>query len=224
MTRVLVVEDESNIATLLQDDLQIEGYEVDVARDGESALEMVKHQNFDLILLDIMLPGKDGYDVCRQLRRHEISTPIIMLTAKGQEAEKVLGLELGADDYITKPFSPLELRARIKAVLRRSTQEQPRRYRFGECEFDFQRYELCREGHVVDLTPMELRLLAMFIQHRGRLLSRDQILDLAWGEEVYVTDRAVDTQVSNLRRKIETDPQSPTYITSIRGLGYRFDG
>ncbi|MFC1530045.1 response regulator transcription factor [Gemmatimonadota bacterium] len=224
MTRILVVEDESNIATLLHDDLQIEGYEVEVARDGESALEMAKEQNFDLILLDIMLPGKDGYEVCRQLRREDVSIPLIMLTARGQEAEKVLGLELGADDYITKPFSPLELRARIKAVLRRTTQDQPQRYRFGDCEFDFLRFELRQVGHVVDLTPMECRLLATFIQHRGHLLSRDQILDLTWGEEVYVTDRAVDTQVSNLRRKIETDPQSPTYIISVRGLGYRFDG
>ncbi len=224
MTRVLIVEDEDNIATLLRDDLKIEGYEAEIVSDGEQALAIVKEKDFDLILLDIMLPGMDGYEICRQLRRNETSIPIIMLTAKGQEAEKVLGLELGADDYITKPFSPLELRARIKAVLRRTSKDLPQRYQFGKLEFDFLRYELRQEDHAMDMTPMELRLLAMFIQHRGRLLSRDQILDLAWGEEVYVSDRAVDTQISNLRKKIEPDPQAPEFIISIRGMGYRFDG
>ena len=224
MTRVLVVEDEDNIATLLRDDLKIEGYEAEIVSDGEQALAIVKEKDFDLILLDIMLPGIDGYEICRQLRRDETSIPIIMLTAKGQEAEKVLGLELGADDYITKPFSPLELRARIKAVLRRTSKDLPQRYQFGKLEFDFLRYELRQEDHAMDMTPMELRLLAMFIQHRGRLLSRDQILDLAWGEEVYVSDRAVDTQISNLRKKIEPDPQAPEFIISVRGMGYRFDG
>ena len=224
MTRVLVVEDEDNIATLLRDDLKIEGYEAEIVSDGEQALAIVKEKDFDLILLDIMLPGMDGYEICRQLRRDETSIPIIMLTAKGQEAEKVLGLELGADDYITKPFSPLELRARIKAVLRRTSKDLPQRYQFGKLEFDFLRYELRQEDHAMDMTPMELRLLAMFIQHRGRLLSRDQILDLAWGEEVYVSDRAVDTQISNLRKKIEPDPQAPEFIISVRGMGYRFDG
>ncbi len=224
MTRVLIVEDEDNIATLLRDDLKIEGYEAEIVSDGEQALAIVKEKDFDLILLDIMLPGMDGYEICRQLRRDETSIPIIMLTAKGQEAEKVLGLELGADDYITKPFSPLELRARIKAVLRRTSKDLPQRYQFGKLEFDFLRYELRQEDHAMDMTPMELRLLAMFIQHRGRLLSRDQILDLAWGEEVYVSDRAVDTQISNLRKKIEPDPQAPEFIISIRGMGYRFDG
>lgn len=224
MTRVLVVEDEDNIATLLRDDLKIEGYEAEIVSDGEQVLAIVKEKDFDLILLDIMLPGMDGYEICRQLRRDETSIPIIMLTAKGQEAEKVLGLELGADDYITKPFSPLELRARIKAVLRRTSKDLPQRYQFGKLEFDFLRYELRQEDHAMDMTPMELRLLAMFIQHRGRLLSRDQILDLAWGEEVYVSDRAVDTQISNLRKKIEPDPQAPEFIISVRGMGYRFDG
>ena len=224
MTRVLVVEDEDNIATLLRDDLKIEGYEAEIVSDGEQVLAIVKEKDFDLILLDIMLPGMDGYEICRQLRRDETSIPIIMLTAKGQEAEKVLGLELGADDYITKPFSPLELRARIKAVLRRTSKDLPQRYQFGKLEFDFLRYELRQEDHAMDMTPMELRLLAMFIQHRGRLLSRDQILDLAWGEEVYVSDWAVDTQISNLRKKIEPDPQAPEFIISVRGMGYRFDG
>ncbi len=224
MTRILVVEDEPGIALGLEDDLKLEGYEVEVVGDGETACSRNREEIFDLILLDIMLPGKDGFEVCREIRRSGDKTPIILLTAKTQEAEKVLGLELGADDYITKPFSPMELCARIKAVLRRSQGDAMEVFRFGSFEVDFSRIELRRDGKPVKLTPQEFKLLSAFIRNRGHALSRDQLLDLAWGEGNFVIDRAVDTQIVNLRKKIEKDPSDPQYLVSVRGVGYRFDG
>ena len=224
MTSILVVEDDPGIALGLEDDLKLEGYDVEVARDGETALQRARERRFDLIVLDLMLPHKDGFQVCRELRHGGMDAPIIMLTARTQEAEKVLGLEMGADDYVTKPFSPLELRARIKAVLRRTSGDTPRIYRFGDIEVDFRRCEVRREGRVVELSSLEFKLLGAFIRSRGRVLSRDQLLDAAWGSDVHVTDRAVDNHVVDLRRKIEPDPAEPRYITSVRGMGYRFDG
>jgi len=224
MTSILVVEDDAGIALGLEDDLKLEGYDVEVARDGETALGRAQEVRFDLIVLDIMLPRKDGFQVCRELRHAGMNAPIIMLTAKAQEAEKVLGLEMGADDYVTKPFSPIELRARIKAVLRRTAADAPQVYRFGDVEVDFGRCELSRKGAVVDLSSLEFKLLAAFIQHRGRVLSRDQLLDAVWGSGVHVTDRAVDNHVVDLRRKIEPDPAEPRFLKSVRGMGYRFDG
>jgi DNA-binding response OmpR family regulator len=224
MTSILVVEDDRGIALGLEDDLKLEGYDVEVARDGETALVRARERRFDLIVLDLMLPHKDGYQVCRELRLGGMDSPIIMLTARTQEAEKVLGLEMGADDYVTKPFSPIELRARIKAVLRRTSRDAPVVHRFGDVEVDFGRCELRRKGQVVELSSLEFKLLAAFIQGRGRVLSRDQLLDAAWGSGVHVTDRAVDNHVVDLRRKIEPDPAEPRYITSVRGMGYRFDG
>jgi DNA-binding response OmpR family regulator len=224
MSRILVVEDDPGIALGLEDDLKLEGYDVEVARDGETALVRARERRVDLIVLDLMLPHKDGYQVCRELRHGGMDAPIIMLTARTQEAEKVLGLEMGADDYVTKPFSPIELRARIKAVLRRTSRDAPAVHRFGDVEVDFGRCELKRKGQVVELSSLEFKLLAAFIQSRGRVLSRDQLLDAAWGSGVHVTDRAVDNHVVDLRRKIEPDPAEPRYITSVRGMGYRFDG
>jgi two-component system alkaline phosphatase synthesis response regulator PhoP len=171
-----------------------------------------------------MLPRKDGFEVCRELRRAGIATPVIFLTARAQEAEKVLGLEMGADDYVTKPFSPRELRARIRTVLRRTAAALADRYAFGDVEVDFTRGELRRDGTAVDVTPLELKLLATFIARRGRVLSRDQLLDAAWGAGTHVTDRVVDTHIVNLRRKIEPAPAEPRFLVSVRGLGYRFDG
>ena len=223
MSRILIVEDEPDIALGLEDDLTAEGYRVEVVRDGETALRRGHEVEWDLILLDVMLPRKDGFDVCRELRRHGVQTPIILLTAKAQEAEKVLGLELGADDYVTKPFSPRELRARIKARLRRST-EPDDVYRFGRVEIDFARAELRRDGAIVDVTPIEFRLLTAFVQRKGRVLSREQLLDAAWTDGVHVTDRAVDAHIVNLRRKIEDSAGEPRFLVSVRGLGYRFDG
>ncbi len=223
MARILVVEDEPDIALGLRRDLTLEGYEVEVAKDGESALERVRTGPVDLILLDVMLPGKDGFAVCRELRRSGQTMPIILLTAKAHEAEKVLGLELGADDYVTKPFSPMELRARIKAALRRGADDAQQVHRFGNFEVDMGRFELRCDGKAVDLTPTEFKLLATFIRHRRSVLSRQQLLDQVWGRDVFVTDRVVDTHIGNLRRKIEADPESPAFLISVRGVGYRFE-
>ena len=224
MARILVVEDEPQLAMGLEDDLKLEGYEVEVVRDGETASRRAREQSFDLIILDVMLPRKDGFEVCRELRRAGLRIPIILLTAKTQESDKVLGLELGADDYVTKPFSPRELRARVKAVLRRAAGEVPEVYRFGEAEVDFTRCELRQAGKPVELTPLEFKLLAAFIRHRGHTLSRDKLLDEVWGRGTFVTDRVVDTHITNLRKKIEAQPNKPRFLVSVRGMGYRFDG
>ena len=224
MSRILVVEDEPDIALGLQTDLKIEGYDVEVVDNGERAIERANNGGFDLILLDVMLPGKDGFAVCRELRRAGMQMPIILLTARSHEAEKVLGFELGADDYVTKPFSPMELRARIKAALRRGAGDTQQLYRFGDFELDFGRFELRHAGKAVDLTPIEFKLLATFVQNRRMVLSRQQLLDQVWGRDIYVTDRVVDTHIGNLRRKIEADVERPVFLISVRGVGYRFEG
>jgi DNA-binding response OmpR family regulator len=223
MKRILVVEDEPGIAFGLQLDLKGEGYDVEIESDGESALRRARKEAFDLILLDVMLPRKDGYEVCRELRRGGSKTPVIMLTAKIQEAEKVLGLELGADDYVTKPFSPRELRARIKAALRRTAEEDSPAFRFGDAEVDFERCELRRSGKPVELTALEFKLLAAFVRNGGKVLSRTRLLDLVWGRDTFVNDRVVDNHVVTLRKKVEPEPSKPRHIVSVRGLGYRFD-
>ena len=224
MERILIVEDEADIALGLESDLKRHGYEVATVADGEAALRRATESGWDLILLDVMLPGMDGFEICRELRRSGVKTPVIMLTAKTHEAEKVMGLELGADDYVTKPFSPRELRARIQAVLRRVSEDSQGTYRFGDCEVDFDRAEIRRGGTPVDVTALEFRLLATFIRRRGRVLSRQQIIDAAWGQETFITDRVVDTHILNLRKKIEPVPSRPRYLRSVRGMGYRFDG
>jgi DNA-binding response OmpR family regulator len=224
MKRILVVEDDPGIAFGLRVDLKTEGYDVELEGDGESALQRLAKETFHLILLDVMLPGKDGFEVCRELRRGGSRTPIILLTAKAQEAEKVMGLELGADDYVTKPFSPRELRARIKAALRRTGEDPSQAYRFGDLEVDFARCELRRALEPVELTALEFKLLAAFVRNRGRVLSREQLLDLVWGHDTFVTDRVVDNHVVTLRKKIEPEPSQPRYVVSVRGMGYRFDG
>jgi DNA-binding response OmpR family regulator len=225
MTRILVVEDEPSIALGLEDDLRAEGWDVVVIRDGAAAARHAREATFDVILLDVMLPGKDGFEICRELRRAGVRTPIIMLTAKTQEAEKILGLDLGADDYVTKPFSPRELRARIRAALRRTSPADADRevYHFGDVEVDAVRCEVRRAGTVVETTATEFRLLSAFIRHRGRLLSRDQLLDEVWGPGTRLSDRVVDNHVVALRRKIEQDAGKPQALISVRGLGYRFD-
>ena len=226
MTRILVVEDEPGIALGLEDDLRLEGWEVELVGDGLTAAQRAREHSFDLILLDVMLPGKDGFDVCRELRKGGVRTPIIMMTAKAQEAEKVLGLDLGADDYVTKPFSPKELRARIRAALRRGIMptELSEVYRFGDIEVDAARCEVRRGGAVVDTAATEFKLLAAFIRNRRRVLSREKLLDQAWGEGTFLTDRVVDNHIVALRRKIEPEPAEPKFLVSVRGLGYRFDG
>jgi DNA-binding response OmpR family regulator len=223
MTRILIVEDDANIALGIQYDLKLEGYQVEVAADGDHACRRAHEISFDLIVLDIMLPRKDGFAVCRELRRAGMKTPILMLTAKTSEAEKVLGLELGADDYVTKPFSPLEMRARIKALLRRGAPESQDLYVFDDIEVDLDRCEVRRSGEHVDLTPTEFKLLATLIRRKGHLFTRDQLLDAVWGVGNYPTDRVVDNHMMNLRRKIERKPSAPRHLISARGLGYRFE-
>jgi two-component system alkaline phosphatase synthesis response regulator PhoP len=222
--RILIVDDEPGIAFGLETDLKMEGYAVELVDDGATAARRAREESFDLILLDVMLPGKDGFEVCRELRRAGVHTPIILLTARTHEAEKVMGLDVGADDYVTKPFSHRELRARIKAVLRRTAGDIPDVYRFGDVEVDFSRGEVRRAGKPIDTTQLEFKLLTAFVRNRGRLLSRNQILDAVWGPGTYVTDRVVDNHVLSLRRKIEASPQRPRYVISVRGMGYRFDG
>jgi two-component system alkaline phosphatase synthesis response regulator PhoP len=224
MTRILVVEDEPGIAFGLETDLTMEGYGVEIEVDGAAAVRRAQETRFDLILLDVMLPHKDGFEVCRELRRSGVRTPIILLTACTHEAEKVMGLEVGADDYVTKPFSHRELRARIKAVLRRAAGETQELYCFGDVEVDFTRGEVRRNKQPVETTLLEFKMLTCFVRNRGRLLSRDQILDAVWGPGTFVTDRVVDNHVLSLRRKIEPDPREPCYLISVRGGGYRFEG
>jgi DNA-binding response OmpR family regulator len=224
MKRILIVEDEPSIALALDDDLRREGYETEVAADGDTAAQKARSQEWDLILLDVMLPKKDGFEVCRELRHAGIRTPILLLTARTHEAEKVLGLELGADDYVTKPYSARELRARVKALLRRSAAQTAEVYRFGDAELDFNRCELRRGGKVIELTTLEYKLLAAFVKQTGHVLTREQLLDQVWGPGTHITDRVVDNQVTNLRKKIEPEPDRPRYLVALRGLGYRFDG
>jgi two-component system alkaline phosphatase synthesis response regulator PhoP len=223
MSRILVVEDEAAIARALEDDFRSQGYDVERASDGLTAFEKARTTAFDLVVLDVMLPGKDGFDVCRDLRRAGIRTPILMLTAKTHEAEKVLGLELGADDYVTKPYSRRELQARVKALLRRAAEEQPETRGFGDVEVDFGRGEIRRGGRVVEVTPLEFKVLAAFVRHPGRVLTRQQLLDEAWGRDLFVTDRVVDNQLTKLRKKVEPDPSHPRYLVTVAGQGYRLD-
>ena len=223
MKRILVVEDEAAIAFGLRLDLKGEGYDVEIAADGESALRRARSEDYDLILLDVMLPGKDGYEICRELRREGSRTPIIMLTARAQEAEKVMGLEIGADDYVTKPFSPRELRARVKAALRRTADDGPPVRGFGDAEVDFGRCELRRAGKPVELTALEFKLLAVLVRSGGKVLSRDQLLDLVWGRGTFVTDRVVDNHIVTLRRKVEPDPDltAPHHQRPRLGIPFR---
>ena len=222
MKSILVVEDESAIATGLKDDLEMDGYLVDVAEDGVAAIDAVARKPYDLILLDVMLPKKDGFSVCRELRASGVKTPIILLTARGEEADKIRGLNLGADDYVTKPFSPRELNARIQAVLRRSSETGSVR-KFGNVVVDFTRGEVMREGKRIELTALEFKLLRAFLEHSGAVLSLDKLIAIVWGKDVFLTDRVVYTHVNNLRGKIEENPSEPRHIVSLRGLGYRFD-
>ena len=223
MMRILIVEDEPAIAFALEADLQSEGYETTAVKTGDDAIRRAEAEQFDLVLLDVMLPGKDGFEVCRELRRNQRAGAIILLTAKAHEAEKVLGLELGADDYITKPFSPRELRARIKAVLRRADRQTPDVFRFDDTEVNFTRGEVRRAGQPVDLSALEFKLLTAFVRARGRLLTREQLLDAAWGPGISLNDRVVDNHIVALRRKLEEDPSAPRHFLNVRGLGYRFD-
>ena len=221
--RILVVEDEPDIALGLRLDLEGEGYAVEIVSDGAEAVRRGVQGSWDAIVLDVMLPTKDGFDVCREIRRGRVRTPILMLTARSHEAEKIMGLDMGADDYMTKPFSPRELRARLRALLRRAGPGDAPVFRFSDCEVDFERAEVRRSGQRSDLTAIELKMLQLFVRAQGKVISRAQVIAEAWGADVFVTDRVVDTHVLKLRRKIEPDPAEPRHLLSVRGLGYRFD-
>lgn len=223
MARILVVEDEADIALGLQLDLRDDDHEVEVVADGGDAARRARESGWDLILMDVMLPTKDGFDVCRELRKARIRTPILMLTARAQEAEKILGLDTGADDYVTKPFSPRELRARIRALLRRAMPAGEPVRRIGRSEVDFDGAELRRGLERFDLTAIELKMLRLFTNEPGRVIARSRMIDEVWGQGVFVTDRVVDTHVVKLRRHIEPNPAEPRHIVSVRGLGYRYE-
>lgn len=224
---ILIIEDEPGILMSLKDEFESQGYEVRTAEDGKTGLSSAKEKKPDLIILDLMLPVMDGYDVCKKLRREGDRTPIIMLTVKDKEVDKVLGLELGADDYVTKPFSFAELNARVKAIFRR-TEEQVKdkdlaRYSFKDIELDFEKYEAKKKGEELDLTPLEFHMLKFFVQNKGKVLSRDDFLDRIWGEDnVSVSFRTVDSHIANIRKKIEDHPDNPKHILSIRSVGYKF--
>ena len=224
MTKILIIEDDKAIRMGLEDDLTAEGYELDFAVTGPEGLEKAQRPGFDLILLDLMLPGMDGLDVCKELRRKNAPTPIIMLTAKSQDFDKVIGLELGADDYITKPFHSFELRARIKAVLRRSNGQNGVFNPIvvaGPYELNISTYKFKKDDQVIDLTSIEFELLKLLITHPGEVIKRDRILTEIWGEDVYVTSRTVDAHIAKLRRKMG-DKEDQHWIKCMRGIGYKF--
>jgi len=220
---VLIIEDDPTLLRGLKDNFELRGYSVRCARDGESGLEAALSDPPDLVVLDIMLPKVNGFEVCRLLREPDLDMPIIMLTAKGQEEDIVRGLNLGADDYMTKPFSVRELLARCRAFLRRRNTPEPEIYAFGDCRLDLGSHRLFRQGQELALTPKEFRLLELFARRAGRALTRDEIMRSVWGSDILVTRRSVDRCVTTLRSKIEADPKHPILIQTIRDVGYRFD-
>lgn len=231
---ILVAEDDTNIRNGLVDTLESEGYKVTPAAEGEQALKLFAKQKFDLILLDIMMPGKSGYDVCRTIRESNKSVPIIMLTAKSEEVDKVVGLQLGADDYITKPFGVHELLARIAAVLRRTRQavtEQKKKddpampdiFKFGKAEIDAREYRARVGTKTFDLSDREVKLLDFFRRNPGKVLTRDELLNAVWGIDYFGTTRTLDQHIAQLRKKVEIKPDKAGVITTIHGVGYRYD-
>jgi DNA-binding response OmpR family regulator len=223
MYHILVVEDEKEMQRGLRDNLEFEEYTVDVADNGVAGLQLIKDKNYDLVLLDVMMPKMSGFDVCRKAREAGVKTPIIMLTAKGEEIDKVLGLEFGADDYITKPFSVRELLARVKAVLRRAPVGTPTLapILIGQVEVDFSSYKAMKKGKEIEMTPKEINILCYLWQHQGQAVSRDELLKQVWGYDESITSRTVDNFILKLRKKVEKDPSAPRHIVSIHGVGYR---
>ena len=228
--KILLVEDEPGLVLTLTDRLESEGYAVDSAREGGEALTKAAEGPYDLILLDVMLPGKSGFDVCRELRSRGSSIPILFLTARGEIADKVVGLKLGGDDYLTKPFDMMELTARVEALLRRASASTPEgaaagvRYAFGDVEVDFRKAEVTRGKTPVELSALEFKLLKYFIENRGAALSREELLSRVWGYDAAIHSRTVDVHVSGLRQKIEPNPARPQYVVTVHKLGYRFLG
>jgi two-component system alkaline phosphatase synthesis response regulator PhoP len=226
MKRILVIEDEPQMLLGLRDNLELEGYEVQTAADGEDGLVKAAAFAPDLVILDVMLPRKNGFDVCRELRARSNSTPVVMLTARSAETDKVLGLELGADDYVTKPFSITELLARVRAVLRRTASHKPatESVRIGDIDVDFKLHQARRGRSRIEFTAREFELLRYFVQHTGQVVTREQILNEVWGYEEFPTTRTIDNFVAKLRQKIERSPHAPEHILTIHGSGYKFVG
>jgi two-component system alkaline phosphatase synthesis response regulator PhoP len=226
MKRLLLVEDEPGLVLTLTDRLSREGYAVESCADGESGLERAAGEAFDLVLLDVMLPRLNGFDVLRELRRRAIETPVIMLTARGQIVDKVVGLKLGADDYVTKPFEMVELLARVEAKLRRApvAPHPAEGYQFGDVRIDFRRAEVTKAGAALDLSAREFQLLKYFIEHRGATLTREELLNEVWGYHAMPSTRTVDVHVAWLRQKIEPNPRHPQFVLTIHGMGYKFAG
>jgi len=220
----LIVEDEPDMVLGLRDNFEYEGYDVLVARDGREGLGRALNDKPDLILLDIMLPRLSGLDVCRELRSKGLETPVIMLTARGQEIDKVIGLEIGADDYVTKPFSIKELLARVRAQLRRASKQVAdiESYKFGNLDLNFKKYQAFKGGVEIELSPREFELLKYFVKHRGETVSRDQLLDDVWGYDNYPITRTVDNHIAKLRQKIEEVPADPKFIITVHRFGYKF--
>ncbi|MDO8543275.1 MAG: response regulator transcription factor [Opitutaceae bacterium] len=221
--KILIIEDDPTMQRVLKDNFEFSGFAVHTATDGRKGMQAVFDVKPDLILLDVMLPEINGFDVCRRIRREGIATPIIMLTAKSQEADVVLGLNLGADDYVVKPFSIDVLLARVNATLRRHRAPGTAIFVFGECRLDPASHKLFRNGGEIPLTPKEFRLLEYFARNAGRALTRQKILDGVWGDDLIVTERSVDRCINTLRNKVEADPQRPRFIQTIRDVGYRFE-
>lgn len=226
MRKVLIVEDDQAMAVALRDGFTYEGYTVQVARDGAAGLRLATEKGLDLVILDVMLPRMSGLDVCKQLRSVGNSTPIIMLTARGQEIDKVLGLKTGADDYVTKPFSFLELMARVEAVLRRAQRpaETIERVQFGDVDLNFKAFEATKSGFPLELSPREFKIMKYFIEHRGEVVTRDQLLDAVWGYDGLPLTRTVDMHIAKLRQKIEDTPGDPRFIITVHRCGYKFTG
>ena len=224
MAKVLIIEDEPNMVLGLKDSCEYEGYEVAVARDGKEGLEKASTEKPDIILLDVMLPLMSGLDVCRTLRNRGIETPILMLTARGEEMDKVVGLEVGADDYVTKPFSIKELLARVRAHLRRSSKQlvELESFSFGDVELNFKKLTARKGGQALDVSAREFEILRYLIRHRGETVTRDQLLDEVWGYDSTPITRTVDNHIAKLRQKIEQDPSEPRHIVTVHRLGYRF--
>lgn len=226
METILIIEDEKDMVTGLKFNLEARGYRVLAAYDGEKGSRVALEEKPDLVILDLMLPKRNGYEVCKLLKEQIPAMPIIMLTAKSQEGEVVTGLELGADDYVTKPFSLLELLARIKAVLRRSSAgtKIPETYRFGSLEVNFRKYAARRKGKSVDLSAREFEILKYFIERQGETVSREDLLNHVWGYDSFPNTRTVDTHIAKLRQKIEDDVDNPRHIVTLHGIGYKFLG
>ena len=225
--RILIVEDEPKLASLLSDYLNNSGYTTELISNGLKVIPAIREQIPSLVLLDVMLPGKSGLEICRTLRENGISTPILFLTARGEISDKVIGLKLGGDDYLTKPFDMLELTARVDALMRRNSLRDktgPGGFQFGEIEVDFRKAEVIRDGELVELSALEFKLLRYFIENRGATLSRDELLNRVWGYESMPYSRTVDVHVSGLRQKIEENPSRPQYLVTVHRLGYKFVG